>query len=153
MKEQSNTRGPLVLTIILGLAYGVLGFIEMIVGVGLLQPVLGARDLISGFALFIISLVFFAGVKPLARDEEEGFAFIVVGVILAAVVFILQLVLMGTHLLGWILQLEEWVEWNIITDVTPSLWMFLIVVTILGILKVSGAWRIWEERITPERFT
>jgi len=112
--------------IIIGTAYAVTGFIQVSISLGLFEPIIGFNDLVGGFLLIIVASVFYAGVRPLLKNEEEGYAFILVGYLLAAVLFFLQVLVILTNVLGWIMRFEDWLFWNIYKDITPSLWLFII---------------------------
>jgi uncharacterized membrane protein len=105
------------------------------------MPISGFSDPVGGLLLIIVGSVFLAGVKPLSEDEQEGYAFIAVGYILAAVLFGLQIMVIVTNFLGWILQYASWLEWNIFNDLTPSLWLFIVLMTSTGILWILGTLR------------
>ena len=66
--------GPSVLTLVAGLAYAGVGIVQIFVALGLIGPIIGFTDLIGGFLLIIVAAVFLTGVKPLSKDEQEGFA-------------------------------------------------------------------------------
>ena len=80
-------------------------------------------------------MVFLAGVRPLRRGEREGFAYIAVGIFLAGVLFVLQLFILSTNYLGWILGFEDWVDWTPLLDITPTVWLFFIILLIFGIAR------------------
>jgi hypothetical protein len=86
--------------------------------------------------LMIVSVVFLAGVKPLREDKRAGFAFVSVGMFLAGILFALQLLIIGTNFLGWILGFEDWLAWTILSDITPTLWLFLLVLITFGIARI-----------------
>ncbi|MHA1864326.1 MAG: hypothetical protein ACTSWA_11205 [Candidatus Thorarchaeota archaeon] len=130
--------GPSVLALVAGLAYAGVGIIQIFVSLGLIGPIIGFTDLIGGFLLIIVAAVFLTGVKPLSKDEQEGYAFIAVGFILAAVLFALQVMVIITNALGWFLQFENWLTWNIFNDITPTLWMFIILMAATGTLWIFG---------------
>jgi hypothetical protein len=69
----------------------------------------------------------------LIRNKHDGYAFLVVGAILAGLLFVLQFIILGTNALGWLLQFEDWLNWNVVDDLTPQLWLFPIVLPILGL--------------------
>ena len=132
---------PSILTLAIGLGYLVVGIIQVLASIGLIPPIVGFTDLIGGFLLIIVASVFLTGYRPLAQNNEEGYAFIAVGYILAAVMFALQVLVILTNALGWILRFEDWLAWNIVGDITPSFWMFLILMTGTGSLWVIGNMR------------
>ncbi len=145
-----NGTWPSILALIIGLAYAIAGILQIIVGLGLIAPLPGFNDIIGGFLLIIVAAVFLTGVLPLSKNEQEGYAFITVGYILAAILFALQILVIITNTLGWLLRFEDWISWNIINDITPSLWMFLILMTSTGVLWIFGNLR---EKLAPKRST
>jgi hypothetical protein len=139
-------RWPAALTLIIGLGYGSVGLIQLLSSLGFIAPIQGFGDAVGGFLLVIIAAVFLTGVKPLSKSKQEGYAFIAVGYILAAVLFGLQLLVIGTNALGWVLGLQGWIDWNIYNDITPSLWLFIILMTATGSLWILGSLR---EKLLP----
>ena len=134
-------RWPSFFTLVIGLGYLLVGSIQILSSIGIVAPIIGFSDLISGFLLIIVALVFLTGVRPLSMNNQEGYAFISVGYILSAVMFALQVLVILTNALGWFLQFEDWISWNISNDITPSLWMFIILMTGTGSLWVVGNMR------------
>ncbi len=127
-----------VFTLIIGIAYLGVGIIQIFSSLQLITPIVGFSDLIGGFLLIITASVFLTGVKPLSENNQEGYAFVAVGYILAALLFGLQILVILTNSLGWVLRFEDWIVWNILGDITPSLWMFIIMMTGTGSLWVIG---------------
>lgn len=134
------------LALVVGSAYAGVGAIQILVTLGFIIPISGFTDLLGGFLLIIIAAVFLTGVRPLFKDEQEGYAFIAVGYILAGVLFALQVMVIITNALGWVLRFEAWLTWNILDDITPSLWMFLVLMTSTGALWIVGDLR---EKLLP----
>jgi hypothetical protein len=132
---------PSVLTLVIGIAYLCVGVIQILSSLQLIIPIIGFSDLIGGFLLIIVASVFLTGVKPLSVNNQEGYAFIAVGYILAALLFCLQILVILTNGLGWVLRFEDWMAWNIWNDITPSLWMFVVLMTATGSLWVIGNMR------------
>lgn len=141
-------RWPSFFTLIIGLGYLLVGSIQVLSSIGIIAPIIGFSDLIGGFLLIIVALVFLTAFRPLSENNQEGYAFIAVGYILAAVMFTLQVLVILTNVLGWVLQFEDWIAWNISNDITPSLWMFIILMTGTGSLWVIGNMR---EKILGKR--
>jgi hypothetical protein len=136
-----DSRWPSIFTLVIGLAYLSIGIIQILSSLQLITPLVGFSDPIGGVLLIIVASVFFTGVKPLSENNQEGYAFIAVGYILAALIFGLQVLVIITNGLGWFLRFEDWIAWNIWTDITPSLWMFMILMTGTGSLWVIGNMR------------
>lgn len=124
---------PAILCLMLGVVYFTAGLAQIITAMGILPLVPGPVDLLGGALLAIVASVFLSGVKPLRRNEEDGYAFIAVGYILAGVLFALQILVIGTNALGWLLQFEDWLSWNIINDLNLSFWLFI------GLMLATGA--------------
>ena len=136
-----NGKWSSVLTLIVGIAYLVVGVIQILSSLQLIAPIVGFSDLIGGILLIIVASVFLTGVKPLSVNNQEGYAFIAVGYILAALLFGLQILVILTNGLGWLLRFEDWIAWNIWNDITPSFWMFVILMTATGSIWVIGNFR------------
>ncbi len=127
---------PAILALVAGLAYAAVGILQVLVSFGFIPPIIGFTDILGGFLLIIIAAVFLTGVRPLSKDDQEGYAFIAVGYILAGILFALQVMVIITNALGWILQFEDWLSWSIFNDITPSLWLFVILMTGTGVIWV-----------------
>ena len=136
-----DSRWPSVFTMVIGITYLGVGAIQIFSSLQIITPIIGFTDLIGGFLLIIVASVFLTGVKPLSENNQEGYAFIAVGYILAALLFSLQILVILTNGLGWFLHFEDWLTWNILGDFTPSLWMFIILMTGTGSLWVIGNMR------------
>ncbi|MFW9769588.1 MAG: hypothetical protein ACFFF9_12395 [Candidatus Thorarchaeota archaeon] len=134
-------RWPSILTLSIGLGYLVVGIIQILTSFGIISPIPGFTDPIGGFLLIIVASVFLTGFRPLSENNQEGYAFVAVGYILAAVMFALQVLVILSNALGWILQFQDWLAWNIINDITPSFWMFLIMMAGTGSLWIIGSMR------------
>ena len=118
-----------------------IGVVQILSSLQLITPLVGFSDLIGGFLLIIVASVFLTGVQPLSKNNQEGYAFIAVGYILAALLFALQILVILTNFLGWFFRFEDWIVWSIWTDFTPSVWMFIILMTGTGSLWVIGNMR------------
>lgn len=141
LRLPENGKWPSLLTLIVGIAYLTIGITQILSSFHTIPHVVGFSDPIGGFLLLIIAAVFLTGVKPLSENNQEGYAFIAVGYILAALLFGLQVLVILTNGLGWLLGFEDWVTWNIWSDITPSFWMFIIMMTGTGSLWVIGNMR------------
>ncbi len=133
-----NGRWPSFFTMVIGITYLIVGIVQVLSSLQLIVPITGFSDFIGGFLLIIVASVFLTGVKPLSENNQEGYAFIAVGYILAALLFGLQILVILTNGLGWFLHFEDWLSWSILNDITPSLWLFIILMTGTGSLWVIG---------------
>ncbi len=136
-----NGKWPSVMTLIIGVAYFSVGLVQVLSGLGVVPPVFGTTDVLGGFLLLIVAAVFLTGFRPLREDNQEGYAYIAVGYILAAVLFGLQVLVIATNALGWLLRFEDWLDWTLISDLTPSFWMFIGLAVCTGSLVLVGAMR------------
>lgn len=143
MSGEKTLLWPLVFLIIMGLLYLSVGLIQLLSSLGAIAPMVGMVDPLSAIMLIIISGVFFVGVGPTKKDIRNGYAYLAVGLIFAAVLFGLQIIIIGTNAIGWLLQLDDWIEWNPLNDLSPSLWLFLIVGVVLSILRATGRLSQW----------
>jgi hypothetical protein len=141
LRLPENGKWPSLLTLIVGIAYFIIGITQILSSFRIIIPIVGFSDPIGGFLLVIIAAVFLTGVKPLSENNQEGYAFIAVGFILAALLFGLQVLVILTNGLGWFLGFEDWTTWNIWSNITPSFWMFIILMTGTGSLWVIGNMR------------
>lgn len=107
-----------------GAGYGILGVLQILVGIDMVNPSSLINDPIGGIMLVVVALVFISGVRPLLEEDQEGYAYLTVGAILGGILFVLQLIILGTNTLGWLLQLEDWSEWILLSDLTPALLLF-----------------------------
>ncbi len=114
-----------------GAGYGILGVLQILVGIDLVNSSSTINDPIGGIMLVVVALVFIFGVRPLLAEDQEGYAYLAVGAILGGILFVLQLVILGTNALGWLLQLEDWSEWTLLSDVTPALLLFIPVLMVM----------------------
>ena len=114
-----NGKWPSVLTLMIGVAYLSVGIVQLLSSLNLITPIIGFSDFIGGFLLIIVAAVFLTGVKPLSENNQEGYAFVAVGYIVAALLFGLQILVILTNSLGWFLRFSDWTTWNILADITP----------------------------------
>ncbi|TFF92759.1 hypothetical protein EU546_07215 [Candidatus Thorarchaeota archaeon] len=130
-------RNALPLSWVLGLLYLITGVLQVGISIGLLPVVMGMTDLLGAILLLVVSAVFMTGIKHLRKGEREGVSFLVVGIIIAGLVCGVQLVIIGTGALGWFLGFEDWSGWTLQQNLTPSVWLFLLTLGVLGISHLS----------------
>ncbi|UCH05361.1 MAG: hypothetical protein JSW05_04130 [Candidatus Thorarchaeota archaeon] len=121
--------------LLMGTLYLVGGLLWLAASLGLPIPVPSVADPMSAFVLVIVAVIFFSGVRPLRKGDRNGFGFIAVGVLLAGIMFGLQLVILSTNYLGWVLGLEDWVSWDAVSNLTPTVWLFLFVLFLFAIAR------------------
>ncbi|MHA2003109.1 MAG: hypothetical protein ACW975_00690 [Candidatus Thorarchaeota archaeon] len=123
--------------LLIGMVYLLGGLLWFIASIGVPIPFPSALDPISSLMLVIVSVVFLAAVKPLHRNERQGFAFIAVGMFLAGVLFMIQLLILSTNYLGWILGFEDWLAWTMMSDITPTVWLFLFALITFAVTRAT----------------
>lgn len=121
----SEFKTAAVYTALAGASYGILGVLQILVGIDMVNPNSRISDPIGGIMLVVVALVYISGVRPLLGEDREGYAYLAVGAILGGILFVLQLIILGTNALGWWLQLEDWSEWILLGDLTPALLLFI----------------------------
>ncbi len=126
----SEFRTAAIIAALAGAGYGILGVLQILVGIGMINLNALISDPIGGIMLVVVALVYISGVRPLLGEDREGYAYLAVGSILGGILFVLQLVILGTNALGWWLQLEDWSEWILLSDLTPALLLFIPVLLI-----------------------
>lgn len=135
--EDSETTTAWSLALLMGTLYLVGGLLWLVASLGLPIPFPSVGDPISAMVLIVVAVIFLSGVRPLRQGDREGFGFIAVGVLLAGIMFGLQLVILSTNYLGWVLGLEDWLSWNAISNLTPTVWLFLLVVFLFAIARAA----------------
>jgi len=132
----ANRQHAMIISVTLGLLYLACGIWEFFSVVGIAPLVVAKPDLLDSLIMLVISSVFLTGTRPLRRNEEEGIAFPIVGLILSTIVFALGLVVLLTNALGWALGLEDWEGWMPAMNVTMS------TITYVGVLVVGVIMRV-----------
>ena len=112
--------------------YSIASIATLLASINLIEFPISAADPLDALLLAIIALVFVEAVKHLVEAKRDGYAFLVVGTILAGLLFVLQFIVLSTNALGWIFQLEDWLAWNFVDDLKPQLWLFPLLLPILG---------------------
>ncbi|MHA1771504.1 MAG: hypothetical protein ACTSYL_03520 [Candidatus Thorarchaeota archaeon] len=125
------------LSFILCPIYLIVGSVELLVSLGGVSVSLFNPDLMDSFLILVIGAVFCEGLLQTRHKEPEAFAFIIVGLILATVVFLLRVIVISSNLLGWALHLEDWASWSITEGLTWSLVIYLVTVPIVGVVWLS----------------
>ncbi|MFQ5834035.1 MAG: hypothetical protein ACE5H4_15130 [Candidatus Thorarchaeota archaeon] len=137
-KENNTPSWPVLLALGEGLLYLTVGLIWLLSSIGVAILDMGTPDPIAALVMMIVSVTLLAGTRPLRRNEKEGYAFLIVGLFLAGILFLLEVIIISTNLLGWILHLDGWTEWQLSSSLVPPVWLFLITIGVLGVLRVTG---------------
>lgn len=135
MGEERLPLWPLCLSSLFGSLYLLVGVLDVLSQIGLIAVPFTTGDLIASLMLLIVGSVFITGTPLLHKGEREGYAFTLVATTLAGILFLLQLFVFASNGLGWILGFEDWIEWTPISDITPSIWLFSLILLTMGILR------------------
>ena len=138
MAEKRFPIWPFIFSLAFGLLYLGVGTVELLTEFGLLSISFVSKDAIQSLMLLIVGTVFLSGTPTLYRRDREGYAFTLVGATLAALLFILQILVLGSNALGWILGFGDWVNWSIFSDLTTSVWLFALLLVVYAGLWVTG---------------
>jgi len=104
----------------LGIAYLVIGMVEVFGGAGTVVP----GDLFGGFALVVIAATYFNGVRGVVNGDHRGLSFVVGGLFLTAVFGFLYLLLMVAD--GLMFLLGEAEEFSALADFRPAIMLFFL---------------------------
>ncbi len=136
--DDTLPRWPFLYNVLFGTLYLTIGITDILSALGISIFPFRPKDIMSPLMLLITGIVFLAGTPMLKRRDEEGYAFTLVATILAAILFALQTLVLISNALGWVLGLEDWTEWNVISDITPAVWLFFLVAVAFWILKTTN---------------
>ena len=136
-----------IFTLVASMLYFATGTLQLLSGfIGLNYIIFPANPLV-GIVLICISFIFITGTIHYSRNQMDAYAFLIVGMILAGIVFILHVITILTNLLGWVLQLQDWINWTMQNEITPGLWLFPLFAILLRLLKGSNG-SLFEIRIS-----
>jgi hypothetical protein len=144
-----------VYSFVIGTLYAIFGLLEILVGWGefvgtgvpLIQPIELAGvnvvppDVFGGIMLIIIGAVYLTGVGQQVQGEREGLSFLLVGSLLAAVFFVVYVVIMLANGVGYAFQFEDWLEWIWLDDLRPGIWLFLLALPGAYLVFTKKEWR------------
>jgi hypothetical protein len=127
--DESRGKMIAVYTATLGALYMLIGLLEALAWLRLeiqqFRWIAGAfnivGDIFAGFVLLIIGVVYLSGLEPLWRGDREGWSYITVGALMSTVLLILYTVNILSNGLGSVLGFEDWMEWNLLSEVKPGL--------------------------------
>ena len=111
-------------SLLAGLGYLLVGLVETLNGVGILNVAVLPADIAEGLALLVIASLYVTGLAKQSLGEKESLPFVMGGSFLAAVIFGLFASVMAANGLGYVLQFEDWLEWTWLDDLRPGLWLF-----------------------------
>ena len=146
-EEIVNDTKFLIFALAASIFYFAAGVLQLLFGFIGLNYILIPANPIVGIVLICISFIFITGTLHYFRNQKDAYAFLIVGMILAGIVFILHVITILTNLLGWVLQLEDWINWTMQNEISPGLWLFPLFAILLRLLKGSKG-SLFEIRIS-----
>ena len=125
-----------------GAFYLIFGIIQFIIGLGLgvelSDKLLIPNDIIGSFILVLIGVIFVFGVKELRAKNNEGIAYIYIGIFIALIYLaIYVLILAADAAEAYLLISEDFATWSPLDDIRPGIY--------LGILPLVG-FLIWRKK-------
>ena len=116
---------------IVGLLYLIFGAIQIIVGFGfdseLSEAIYIPKDIIGGFILMLIGIIFFFGVKELRAGIGEGVAYIYIGIFLALIFVVIYLLIIAANAIeAFVLVNEDYIGWSPVDDLKPGIYLGLL---------------------------
>ncbi len=137
MSEEQAPTWPLFANAVLGPLYLLVAVLYTLSGFGLILPLPASEDVIGSSMLYIVSAVYLAGIKPLMNGVREGYAYTLVATVLAAILFILHLIVFGTNILGSMLGLDDWIGWTPLDSLSPAIWLFGLILVGAALLRLT----------------
>jgi len=130
------------ITAIMGIIYLIYGLNEVMsyFGYGRVIIVHPTGNLFVGFALLLISTIYFTGLKKAQEEDFKAVAHLYTGAILGIGFGVLALLVMGANAIeAYVLHSEEFACWSPLDDVTS--YLLLGVISIVAYLPVRGVSR------------
>jgi hypothetical protein len=121
----------MLLGLISAVVYTVSGILTLLTYFGVVSVAPFSADVLSGIMILIVGIVFIEGAKELRESVSDAIPFLMVGILLAGVIAGLQIVILFSNALGWLLALEGWTDWQVASDFTQAIWIFPAVVPLL----------------------
>jgi len=144
---EKRNKAVAIFSLILSILYFFFGSLEITFWLGFdvtyLSPVTIYSDALAGFTLIVTSLIFAAGFINLWRNDVKGYSYVLVGLLIASILGILQvLILIANWAERYVLLNEDFINWTWIDDfrATIPLWiMSLPLIAPLRSLKIRKA--------------
>ena len=98
------------------------------------------KDIIGGFILILIGIIFLTGSYQIRLGANEGVAFIYMGILLSLFfLFVYLLIILANMIEAYVLLNDEFIDWSPINDFRPGI--YLSILTIIGFL-------FWHEKFS-----
>jgi len=129
-------------SLIAGAVYLLIGLVEVLNGVGILDLAVIPADIAEGLTFLVIASLYVAGMAKRSQGEQDSLLYVVVGSLFATVIFSLYMSVMGANCLGYLLQFEDWLGWTWLDDLRPAIWLFP--------LAIPGIYQVIKRRVRLE---
>jgi hypothetical protein len=147
MKKQKFNKefnSKYIFALISGLLFLIFGILQFIVGIGFLSFLGSAlfipQDILGGFILVLIGIIYLTSVYELRQGITEGVAYIYVAIILSLFFMGIYLLIMLTNgLEAGIFTNEDLRNWTPINDIRPGI--YLSIISLFGFI-------IWREKFS-----
>lgn len=121
----------MLLGLVSGVVYAFFGILTILTFFGVVSFALISADVLTGLMILIVGIVFIEGVRELRESVSDAVPFLMVGLLLAGLIAGLQIAILFSNALGWLLGFEGWKEWQVASDLTQAIWIFPAVVPLL----------------------
>ncbi len=133
--------------IVTGSLYIIFGSFQVIVGLGFnfkfTEYLFIQNDLIGGFILILIGLIFLFGIKELNAGINEGVAYIYIAIFLSLIFLVIYLLIMAADAIeAYVIVSNDFINWTPLNDLKPGIY--------LGILPLI-AFIIWRNKFSIDR--
>jgi len=131
MKVMEQRTTFMLLGLVSGVVYAFFGILTILTFFGVVSFALISADVLTGLMILIVGIVFIEGVRELRESVSDAVPFLMVGLLLAGLIAGLQIAILFSNALGWLLGFEGWKEWQVASDLTQAIWIFPAVVPLL----------------------
>jgi len=132
MEETIRIKDLEIMSLIIGIIYITFGVIEMASFLLTLDVMFIARDIMGGFVLVTIGLIFLEGYKKLDAKDPKTLGFPLVGSILAiAFAALFFLILIAEAIEAYVIMNEDYAGWTVIEAIRPELYLALLTIPVI----------------------
>lgn len=133
---------------IVGLAYVLMGLLEITSGLGvelsmltgLAEAFYVVGDAFAGFVLVVIGAVYLGGLGLVSRGDREGLSYVSVGALMSTMLLTLYAANIVSNGLGLVLGFEDWLGWTVLDDFRPGLILWVLAIPAV-LVAVKKEWR------------
>ncbi|TGC11076.1 hypothetical protein [Methanolobus halotolerans] len=126
-----------------GVLYVISGTLHIVEGLGadtgFAALLFVQADILGGFCLAVIGMVFLYGLLEMRRGIKAGMSFAYVGILLSIIFMAVYLLIMGGNLLDSFIVPGDYEGWNIMESLRPGIY--------LGLLSLMAAFS-WKGRFS-----